>query len=313
MTLPNFFIVGAPKAGTDELYYHLDQHPQIFMSPLKEPCFFSSEIRPEHFHPSLRGQAERMAADTRRYLDEGMPGKRFGGIVSSLDDYQLLFSRATDQKAVGEGSVCYLWSKSAPLAIASTLPRARIIIVLMDPAERAFRQYLKSLSDGTVGHSFRVHLEAALRHGSELGLYHPFLQFGNYFEQVRLYRDHFPAGQLHLSLYEDLSADRQAWFRSVLSFLGVDREFVPEHVEIPSQPHVPRLVGVSHALRTCGIGRAMKHLFPQRVRSLVKRALSRAGMPRLRPEDRAILVDYYRNDILELQDLLGRDLQAWLK
>ena len=47
--LPNFFIVGAPKAGSTSLYYYLDQHPQIYMSPIKEPCFFAPEIKPGNF------------------------------------------------------------------------------------------------------------------------------------------------------------------------------------------------------------------------------------------------------------------------
>ncbi len=41
---PNFFIVGAPKSGTTALYSYLTQHPQIFMSRLKEPQFFASDI-----------------------------------------------------------------------------------------------------------------------------------------------------------------------------------------------------------------------------------------------------------------------------
>src|ERR1700676_1834785 len=130
MTLPNFFIVGAPKAGTDELYYDLDQHPEIYMSPLKEPCYFSSEIRLHNFQPSLRPQMELAAASTRQYLDEGAQRKRFGGIVSDPNDYQLLFSEARAQKAIGEASVCYLWSRTAPAAIASAIPHARIIIIL---------------------------------------------------------------------------------------------------------------------------------------------------------------------------------------
>src|SRR6266849_8358426 len=69
MTLPNFFIVGAPKAGTDELYYDLAQHPEIYMSPLKEPCYFSSEIRIQNFEPALRSKMEQAVADTARYLE----------------------------------------------------------------------------------------------------------------------------------------------------------------------------------------------------------------------------------------------------
>jgi hypothetical protein len=313
MPLPNFFIVGAPKAGTDELYYDLDQHPEIYMSPLKEPCYFSPEVRPQFFQPSLREQAELAAAATRKYLDGGMEHKRFGGIISDPADYQRLFDRVTNQRAIGEGSVCYLWSPSASAAIASAVPHARIIIVLMDPAERAFHQYLKSLSDGTVGHSFHKHLELAMHHTSELGVYHPFLAFGNYFDQVRRYRKHFPAPQLHISLYEDALADHQAWFSSLLSFLEVDSHFVPRQVKVPSKPRVPRFIGLSHSLRTPAFKKIMGPLLPERLKTYAKQLMARNSLPDLLPQDRAILVDYYREDILRLQDLIARDLSAWLR
>src|ERR1700723_2355007 len=107
MPLPNFFIAGAPKAGTDLLYYQLAEHPEVYMSPLKEPCYFSAEIRIENFHPSLRPKAEVAARSLRQYLDAGAPEGRFGGIVSDMRDYQQLFARATSEKAIGEGSVFY--------------------------------------------------------------------------------------------------------------------------------------------------------------------------------------------------------------
>ena len=53
--LPNFFIVGAGKAGTTSLYSYLRQHPQIYMSPVKEPCYFASEIRPEMLSDAALG------------------------------------------------------------------------------------------------------------------------------------------------------------------------------------------------------------------------------------------------------------------
>lgn len=311
--LPNFFIVGAPKAGTDELFYDLDQHSDVYMSPLKEPCYFASEIRPQSFHPSLRRQAELTAASTREYINEGMPQKRFGGIISDTRDYERLFSGVTTEKAIGEGSVCYLWSNSAPAAIASAVPHARIIIVLMDPSERAFQQHLKSVSDGTLGHSFRKHLNAALQQqSSQLSMYHPFLAFGSYFDQVRRYIESFPSQQISISLYEDIRADYRKWFAAVLSFLEVDAGFIPQYVSIPSARHVPRFIGVSHALRISRLKIAGRVL-PSRLRKLAKQLAYRSDLPELCPADRAILVEYYRDDILRLQDLIGRDLSDWLR
>ena len=47
MSLPNFLIIGAAKAGTNALYHYLRQHPQIYMSPWKEPKFFAFESEDE--------------------------------------------------------------------------------------------------------------------------------------------------------------------------------------------------------------------------------------------------------------------------
>jgi hypothetical protein len=282
MVLPNFFIVGAPKAGTDLLYYQLDQHPQVYMSPLKEPNYFASEVRLHNFHPSLRLQVERGASSMRAYLYADVLAKRFGGMITNMSDYTRLFAAANSEAAIGEGSVCYLWSRTAASGIADVLPEARIIIVLMDPAERAFHQYLKSLSDGTVAHSFSEHLELGFKDrneiDSEIRLFNPFLGFGEYAEQVKRYLQHFPRHQLLISLYEDTQADYDRWFANILSFLEVDSAFRPSDIDVPSKPHLPEAV-------------------PE---------------PQLLPADRAKLVEYYRDDILCLQDLIRRDLSAWL-
>jgi Sulfotransferase family len=312
---PDFFIAGAPKAGTDALYYELDQHPQIYMSPLKEPCYFSSEIRVEHFEPGLRERMKKEADSIREFIHGPMTEKRFGGIVSEWDDYLRLFAQVKDEKAVGEGSVCYLWSQTAAAAIASRFPNARIIIVLMDPAERAFAQYLKSVSDGTVAHSFGEHIDACFRRADAyLGVLHPFLEFGMYAQQVRRYMDVFPAEQLHLSLLEETQRDPQQWFSGVLEFLGVDPTFVPEGGRGHYHPNVPKFVRVSQTLQARGLWKALGKCVPKGLQPAVKRLLYRQTESiTMVSEDRARLVEYYAADIEELQRLLKKDLTHWLR
>jgi hypothetical protein len=153
-----------------------------------------------------------------------------------------------------------------------------------------------------------------MQHSAELGVYHPFLEFGNYFKQVSLYMQRFPPHQLNISIYEDTRSDHQGWFSRVLSFLEVENTFVPRQVEVPSKPHVPRFVGISHALRIRALKRIAGSVVPGRFRTFAKRLVAGdSHLPELRPEDRAILVDYYRDDVLMLQDLIGRDLSSWLR
>ena len=44
MSKPNFFIIGAPKAGTTSLYKYLGDHPNVFMSEIKGPHYFASDL-----------------------------------------------------------------------------------------------------------------------------------------------------------------------------------------------------------------------------------------------------------------------------
>jgi hypothetical protein len=314
MQLPNFFIVGAPKAGTDELYYYLDQHPQIFMSPLKEPCFFSDEIRIENFSEELKPAAIASAQSLSMYLSGGATQRRFGGMVTSIEDYHRLFTGVRDEVAIGEGSVSYLWSSSAASMIAKTIPHARIIIVLMDPAERAFHQYLKSLSDRNVTHSFHIHLEMALKDKQDrINIYHPFLSFGNYTEQVRRYKERFPSDQIHLSLYEDLQLDYPSWFKSILTFLQVDDAFVPQPVTVPSTPYFSRFDQIGRNSRLKGF-ELLSKLIPRSLRLKLKNSrYLRREKPSLSQRDREILVNYYKKNIFELEELIDRDLSSWLR
>src|SRR5436853_5806169 len=89
--MPNFFVVGAPKAGTTSLYHYLDQHPEVYMSPIKEPNYFSSEVRPENLSEELQERSRNDLQAVKEYLRGPMSEKRFGGMVLEWEDYLRLF------------------------------------------------------------------------------------------------------------------------------------------------------------------------------------------------------------------------------
>ncbi len=312
MITPNFFIVGAPKAGTTSLYHYLDQHPDIYMSPLKEPSHFSLEVRPENFEPALRTQAIRDEEAVRRYLNGPLDQKRFSGIVRSWEDYLRLFAPARGQHAIGEASVCYLWSRTAPTAIAARLPHARIIIVLRDPSDRAFSQYLHNISDGVLSSSFRSHIDSCLhRTSNAFGVRHPMLEFGLYAAQVQRYLDTFPREQIAVWLYKD--THRPQFLPEVLRFLQVDPTFTIDNSTRHLQPQLPRFTGISQTLRRSGAWATIKKLTPAPLKPFVRNlAYRKPGSVKMSAEDRTFLIDYYKNDIQNLAKILNRDLSAWL-
>lgn len=105
---PNFFIVGAPRAGTTSLFQYLKLVPGIHMSAVKEPHYFGK---------NGRGRTEA--------------------------EYIALFQGARENQAIGEASVSYLRDVEAPNKIKRAVPQARIIIMLRDPVERLYSHYFE--------------------------------------------------------------------------------------------------------------------------------------------------------------------------
>jgi hypothetical protein len=311
--LPNFFVVGAPKAGTTSLYHYLDQHPGIYMSAIKEPCFFSTEFRRENFDPVLRRMVARGSHDLSRFLAGPMLEKRFGGIVTAWEDYQRLFANAITESALGEASVCYLWSPTAPERIAARIPRARILVLLRDPAERAFSQYLHGVGYGAIRWSFREHIHRNLSDTSQqICIHYPFLEFGLYSQQLTRYQARF-GPSVWVGLHEDLRGRPQEMLQDIYRFLGVDSDFSPNTSRRHLESHVPRTAAL-RCLKGLGLWQAAADITPLRLRPFIRRALTRdSGATRMEPADRNYLIDFYREDITNLSALLDRDLSHWLQ
>ena len=312
--LPNFFIVGAPKAGTTSLYAYLDQHPQVYMCPLKEPSYFAFELRPENFSEQMRGRVARETRALKQYLQGDMREKRFGGLISDWDDYLKLYRNVTDESAIGEATASYLWSPTAARNIATRIPHARIIINLRNPVDRAFSQYLQMLATGVIRWSFREQIQASLHNkDSRLGTLWPLLEYGRYCEQIQRYFNEFPRAQIQISYYEDLKRAPGRLLAELFAFLGIDPGFVPDSSRRHHEPVIPRLNGAAYLLKKWGAWPYVRRLAPlplgPRLRSLLVR--SRASLS-MEPADRAFLIDYYRDEIRRLAALLDRDLSSWL-
>ena len=304
--LPNFFLVGAPKAGTTALYHYLAQHPEVYMSPVKEPHFFSDEIRLENFDEDRRrlyGQRNRAAE------------YRAAPLISSWPAYVELFQGAGARPAVGEASPCYLWSKTAPGNIFARIPQARIIMILRDPADRAFSQFRHMTAVYLRPLSFRALMDASLASEStRIGNLYPFLEFGLYVRQVQRYLDTFPREQVRVHLYDDFQRDPHALLRDLFEFLGVDPAFRADVSQRYREPSIPRWLRAGWLLKRTGLWRQASRLTPRLVRRPLHRAVFRShDSMRLTPADRSRLIDYYRRDIGELSKLLDRDLSHWLR
>ena len=309
--LPNFILAGAPTSGTTSLHHYMGQHPQVYMSPIKEPTTFAAADM--LCHPDFRRAIERKKEALHAYLaGPRVESARFW--VPEWNDYLRLFANVRDQTAIGEGSVSYFWLPGAARAIQEKIPDVKLIFILRDPTDRLFSWYLMTLQTEPQV-KFRDRLQRELR---ETGGNSPSLlrQFdgGRYATQLQRFVDLFPREQIRIYLYESFRADAQAVMRDIFAFLGVD----PHHPIDMSHRHnetlVPRFPAVAR-LRQRILGNVpLSTWLPGPAGNALRNFYyRRKGDFAIDPDDRRMVIDYYRDEILRAEDLIGRDLSAWLR
>lgn len=296
--LPNFLVIGAARAGTTSLHHYLGSHPEIYMSPVKEPNYFAYDGERFEFRslaPGWRELARLSVTDSRAYHD--------------------LFRNVSGEKAIGEISPSYMRSPGAAERIHKTIPEARLIAVLRDPAERAFTNYLGRLRDGTERcPDPHEAIGGALRGEGPEWRSELYLDLGCYYARLRPFFEQFARDRIRVCFFEDFVRDSGTVLRDLFAFLGVDPEFVPD----TSMVHNPtgtidnplvRFAWTSTRTLRVRLGPWVPEPMRRAAWSLLRRNLSRPALP---PDLRAALVEYYRPDVLELEKLLDRELSAWL-
>lgn len=282
-TWPNFFIAGAPKAGTSSLHAYLQAVPGIFMSRIKEPNYFSRVIVPDD-HPV------RPIRDKAKYL--------------------ALFAGATSERVVGEASPTYLADPEAPRLIRQVAPDSRVLISLRDPVERAFSHYLMMRNNGMAKASFLDEIRRGLNLQSQRSLVLLRPDVGLYHEQVKRHLDTFGAAQVKVILFEEFMADAKGGLGQILEFLGIRHDL--GSFNAPAYRRFAEVRGpvVRYLFGNRSVARASEVLVSPRLRKWVRdRFLVRsAAKPEMEPEARAWLTDYYRDDVRNLAALLGRTL-----
>jgi hypothetical protein len=296
MAHPNFFLIGAQKCGTDALYAALKQHPNIFMSPQKEPAYFTMDGALPEFRIPTPGYRHRLVYDREKYL--------------------ALFADAGDHPVIGEASAIYLSSyfpARTAARIAAAAPHARIAALLRQPADRAYSAHafyrardLEPIAD------FRAALAAEeerirtreipdIRHRAN----------SMYYANLTPYFDVFPRAQIRVYLHDDLLENPRRVLRDLFEFL-----------DVPDQPDItlPR-TNVTWLNRSQALWRFLERPTPRQMRlrrripaAIAQRLLrwNRFRPPPLDPALRRSLTNEFRTDILRLATLIDRDLSHWL-
>lgn len=299
MPMPTFLVLGVAKAGTTSLYQYLRQHPQIYMSPKKEPHFFAFGEAPL---PAFTGPG---STDVQQR------------VVTTLADYQAHFAAWRSEVAGGEVSTSNFMARACT-RIQQYVPHARLILLLRQPAARAYSQFLHGRRIGW--EPFRDFAQALAAEPIRIQQgWLPALCYaspGFYAPTLQQYLTSFPREQLRIYLYEEWQAQPLRLLQDLFHFIGVDDHFTPDITVRYNTAAIPRSRRLVQFLRSPHYLKSLlKPLIAPKLRQRLMHGLSTytyTKPPPLDPTVHAWLTARYHADILQVQELLQRDLSHWL-
>jgi hypothetical protein len=295
-SIPDFVIAGAAKSGTTVLYHGLRQHPQIFMSPLKEPHFFANLPR------DMLGPGDRTHTLKK--------------VVRTWDEYLSLFEKRQVHQLCGEASASYLYFSESAVRIKSRNKDAKVIISLRNPVERAFSCYMHMQRDSRETLSFETALQQEEdREAAGWEWSWSYKKVGLYAAQVARYVEVFGRDRVHVLLYDDFVKDRLGSMKAIYRFLGVDETFTPtlRNYNVSGVPRVKwlqRFLSEDNLLKD-----QLKKLISKGSGTEIKNRVMLLNIEKtgMSSPSRALLMEYFRDDIQRLAWVMGRNLDHWLR
>ncbi len=303
--LPNFLLIGAGKSGTTSIHNYLDQHPEIYMSPVKEPNYFA-----------LMGQQK-----TTGYDEDDPDGYfHYPWAVTNWDDYQKLFDGVTNEKAIGEASTMYQYMPLVPERVKETLPGVKLIAIFRNPAERLYSRFMHLARENREP---TPDFKDCLVKGNIWWKKNDLVQEGFYYSHMKRYFDLFEKENIKIFLYEDLIKDAPNLIKNMYNFLDVDESFEPNtSVQFNASGKIKNkfvdvLIGQNSILKKGvqklspgAVSKAKDSLWMQKtLNKMRKKNLSKPPMDISIKQE--LLKRVYGQEIEQFEQLIRRDLSAW--
>lgn len=296
--LPNFLVLGTARSGTTSIHRYLRQHPEVCVSQWKETDFFA-----------FRGQDV-------DFSGPGDPDSINKTAVTTIDGYRDQFAHWTGEPAVGESSPNYLYIPGTAERIGATVPDAKMIVTLRQPAERAYSDFVNMVKLGfeTTGAFEEALASEDERIQAGWGPYYHYAAKGFYGEQLNRYLDQFDPDQLHVLRFTDLQENPANAMKEIYEFLGVDASFNPDTDVTHNASGVPVSRSMHELLTRSPVARwCRKRLVPARIERYIADLYGDVFLnkPPLEDDVKAALTRRFLDDIERLEARLDWDLDSW--
>lgn len=288
--VPDIYIIGAQKSGTTTLYDWLSQHPEIYAHPLaKDYSYFS---------------------DDKTYND-------------GLGLFYFFSRGAHDHQIVLGGEANSMYAPPGPQRMREIMPSSRLIAILRNPVDRAFSAYCHAVERVMEERLLEQAIDdelAGVAYKPEDARRRDYLAHGQYARQLRRICQYFNSEQIKVVIFEELKKEPLEVLQKIFQFADIRDDFVPD-MQIKNKTkggsRSKILAKILHRRPSSRVMRGLgRTLIPFSVRTNIRRKLvvinrieqSKPDFPKI---TKRLLVNYYRNEITELESFLGRRIPSW--
>lgn len=273
--LPNFLIAGAAKCGSYTLYHYLGKHPDILMSSVKEPAYFT------------------------KYYNKG------------LDFYENFFKDYKGENAIGEATVEYMVCPEAPERIYKTIPDIKLIFTLRNPIERASSHYWHRIKTGHENRKFDEVIKGGKNeYPIRYGLY--FTQIKRFLKYFPLDKMHFII--LERFSNDPISGLKEIFKFLEVNYNFSIRHDGPKNIAKIQRSMIAKNILDNIIRIRCAkkiIPERYKPFFRKFMKKLTEMNLREFKKPKLKQEHIILLYDYFYPEIVGLENILDYKLNEW--
>jgi hypothetical protein len=297
LKLPTFIVIGAPKSGTTSLYFYLRQHPDIYLPKTKELHYFS--------FPEL-GIASSGPGDA----------EALSGLCQTIEQYKAQYQEVTNQSAIGDISPSYLYYSSSAKKIFDTLGMVKIIVLVRNPVDKAYSQYMHMVREGLETLSFSEAIAAeSSRRDLGWGDMWRYAESSLYAEKLDEFITTFGKDNVKVIYFDDFTKNTSSILTDLLSYISVDPKYEITTEEKFNRTGTPKSILIADILRSQNFFKHfIKLILPVEFRRKLRTWLmdiNTGNKPELSPTLRTSLLHYFRDDITKLEHLVGKSTN-WL-
>ena len=295
--LPDFLLAGSAKCGTTTIFQYLQRQSSVFLPELKEPFYFS------------------FGNEKPTYTDARFNSK----VIWKTEEYLALFQNAKTTQLIGDASTSYLYTAEKTIQNVKSLYKEKasdlkIIVILRNPAERAFSHYTHLIRNGIEKLEFSEaiapqHIE---QRSKEMWGF-DYTGYGLYGAQMEVFKNFFK----HILVldYAELAQPNQM-MEKIYTFLDIKSPVKVEEKIEANPSGVPKSKFVTALIRSKRFKKIIKQITPSKALpifqkmkdSLLKKSIVK---PKISEQDNQYLREFFRKDIEKLERILNKNFNSW--